>query len=906
MTLHLGESFKETALKHPHQSAIQFKKDNKWSSISYGELKCNIGSLSAFLLEQNIKKNDRVAVILENRPEWPIVFFSTASIGGICVPINPEASQREIENILIDSQAKIVFVNNKSFLLEEKISSKLPFLEKIISVDSDLFKKRTSVRPSKSTSEAIESDTEIACILYTSGTTDKPKGVMLSHGNLLSNCDSLYRANIITQKDSIISILPLHHAYPLTITMIFPLVYGGKIIYPGTMRGEELLAAMRETNPTVFIAVPQIFYSFHQKITEALGKIPFPFSLLFRVIVSFLYMVRNKTKMNLARYLFFRLHKKFGRSLRLFASGGAKLDENVERDLFKFGFTILEGYGLTETSPVLTFNPLENPKIGSVGLPIPDVEIKILDKDKEGVGEVIARGSNIMEGYYKRDDLTAGVIKDGWFHTGDLGYIDTDGYLFLTGRSKDVIVLSSGLNINPEEIEEVYSKEVPSKEMCVFEVPSKKGLKEAQVLWAVVVPDLDFFKKYGEVNLKNVIKERFDNVSRILPPSKRIMGFSITLEPFPRTLLGKIKRFAVKEIYTPKIIKEEEYVPQAKKLSEEDRELAESYAGKKVIDYLKKQTKVKKPILPDDSLELDLGIDSLGRVDLALGLEKLFNIEIKDETIGLAFTVKDLILGIESLLARGAESLSPDKKEVIFDSRYWKRNLEVPPRDENLKKIDLKPGFIAWLGCFLFTLPYVVFFKLFYNLKIEGKENFPKSGPYILYVNHTSYFDGFLMASSLPNFPRLELFFVGFRPYFTVPVIRNLVRIGRIIPLDFSSHLLEALRSSYYVLKNKKGLCLFPEGLRTLDGKIGKFKKGFGILAKETKAKLMPIYLKGAFEAWPRTSKFPKRHPIKVTFGKVQDVETVEKEGFEMGAKDSYDAICIAARKALIKISGDK
>jgi long-chain acyl-CoA synthetase len=503
-----------------------------------------------------------------------------------------------------------------------------------------------------------------------------------------------------------------------------------------------------------------------------------------------------------------------------------------------------------------------------------------------------------MEGYYKRPDLTADAIKDGWFYTGDLGHTDEDGYLFLTGRSKDVIVLSSGLNINPEEIEEAYLAEVPAKEMCVFEAPAKKGTKESEVLWAAVVPDLEFFKKYGEVNLRNVIKERFDNVSKTLPASKRLMGFSITLDPFPRTLLGKIKRFEVKKIYTPKIA-EEEAAPEAKELSPEDRKLAESAAGKSIIEYLKTQTGVKADITPESLLELDLGIDSLGRIELGSGLERVFGMEIKDEIIGRAFTVRDLILGLGEI-ASEPPAAAP-RKDAGPD--YWKRTLDEPPAKECLDKIDLNPGFWDWFGCFVFTCILWLFFKIFHNLKAEGKENVPDKGPYILYANHTSYFDGLVVAAAFPRFPKLELFFVGFRPYFTVPIIRNLVKIGRIIPLDFSSHLLEALRSCYYVLKKGKGLCLFPEGLRSLSGKLGEFKPGFGILAKEARPRLLlPIYIKGAFEAWPRKSKFPKRHPITVKFGKPLNVNELEKQGLEAGAKDSYEAICTAARRSLLKL----
>jgi long-chain acyl-CoA synthetase len=894
--------FEKTVSGFPEKTAIRFKAENRWEDITYGNLGDRVRAVSAFLKEEGIGKDDKVAIIMENRPEWPVVFFAAVSIGAVCVPLNPGAVPEEVENIVKDSECRIVFADDNTVSMVEGGKERCPSVKKIVSVDSEVFGKIFS-KPAEGTKNIDIAEDDLACILYTSGTTAVPKGVMLTHRNLISNCGSLYRTNVVTQKDNVVSILPLHHTYPLTVTMLLPILYGGRVIYPESMRPEDILEAMREAKGTVFVAVPQIFSSFHQKITEAIKKVPFPFSILFHLAVKVLYKIREKTGINLSRYFLFPVHRRFGFSMRLFASGGAKLDENVAKGLFRFGFTMLEGYGLTETAPVLTFNPLRRPKIGSVGVPIPDVEIRIANKDEKGIGEVLARGPNVMKGYYRRKDLTGEVIKDGWFHTGDLGYMDEEGYLFLTGRTKEVIVLSSGVNVYPDEVEEAYIKHSPVKEMCVFEVPFKRGGEEVQALWAIVVPDLEFFKKYGEINLRNVIKERFDNVSRVLPSHMRLMGFTITLDKIPRTLLGKIKRYEVKEIWTPKAI-EEGHPAEERKLSEEDLEIMEMALARKIIDYLKKQTGVKGTITPAHLLELDLGIDSLGRIELASGLEKLLDIEIQGEIIGSAFTVKDLVMGIEPLLPEGAVYRAKKEEAQISPTR-WKDTLQELPKEENLAKIDLKPGFWTWLGCFIFVACHYLFFRSFYDLKVEGKENFPKEGPYILYGNHTSYFDGLLVASALPGFPRLDLFFVGFRPYFNVPIIRNLIKIGRIIPLDFSSHLLEAMKSCFYVLKNGRNLCLFPEGIRTLDGNIGNFKKGFGILAKESGAKLVPVAIIGAYEAWPRTSKYPRRHPIKVRFGKAVDVKGIEEEGLKLGAKDSYEAICVAAREELVRLKED-
>jgi len=380
----------------------------------------------------------------------------------------------------------------------------------------------------------------------------------------------------------------------------------------------------------------------------------------------------------------------------------------------------------------------------------------------------------------------------------------------------------------------------------------------------------------------------------------RLMDFYITLEDLPRTLLGKIKRYAVKETWLPRIIAKKRSAKE-EELSDEDQAMMKSDLGKKIIACLTEQTGFTDTITPASLLELTLGIDSLGRIELAADLEKALGVEINDDTIGNAFTVRDLIRGIEPLVPQNITYQTREKGRGVTPTD-WRKILEGLPRQENLDKIDLKPGPLTWLACFLFLLPILVFFKLFHRLKVEGKENIPAEGPYILYGNHTSYYDGFLAGVSLPRFPRLELFFVGFRPYFTVPIIRNLIRTGRIIPLDFSTHLLESMKSCYYVLKNGRSVCLFPEGLRTLDGKIGKFKKGFGILTAETAVKIIPFVVEGSYEAWPRTSRYPRIHPIKVKYGCPLNVSELVERGLAMGAPDKYDAVCLAAREELIKL----
>lgn len=650
----LNGRFEQSASKHGRRTAIRYKKDGKWSGITYGELQKAIKAVAVLLSEAGVRKGDRVAVLLENRLEWPVVFFASLLTGAVCVPVKYQTTQEEIEGILGDSGSKIIFVNSGSFLFEEKNRAKFPFLKKVISVDSPAFRDMVREEPHGKIPCHETTDEEIACILYTSGTTARPKGVMLSHRNLLSNCDSLYRRKLFDVGHATVSVLPLYDSYPLMVTMFLPLMYGAEIIYPVGMRADAVLEAMLERNPNSIAGVPQLFCAFHKRITDALENLPFPLSRFFKLTAEVLYGIRKKTGFNLARYFFWTIQSKLGKSMRFFISGGAKLDEKITQDLFKFGFTLLEGYGLTETSPVLSLNPIRRPKIGSVGLPIEGVEIEILNKNKDGIGEIRARGPNIMKGYYNRPEMTKSVLRDGWFYTGDLGYSDDDGYIFLTGRSKDVIVLSSGINVHPAEIESVYAKDVPLREVCILEVPSGRSGGENQVLWAVVRPDYNFFREENEEDVRKTIKHKFEETSKKLPDYNRIMGFSLTREEFPRTMLGKMKRYAIREHYLPRIAEERKNTVKQENVSTEDRKFMQKDVAQKVINCLCKQTGLKN-ILPQNSLELDLGIDYVARIDLAWGLGRIFKIKIEDKIIRKVFTVRELIEKLELFLsAEGA------------------------------------------------------------------------------------------------------------------------------------------------------------------------------------------------------------------------------------------------------------
>jgi long-chain acyl-CoA synthetase len=482
----------------------------------------------------------------------------------------------------------------------------------------------------------------------------------------------------------------------------------------------------------------------------------------------------------------------------------------------------------------------------------------------------------------------------------------------LIDRFEDFIILNSGRKIYPEEIEEFYTKTAPIKEMCVFTVIGMDGARKSKVLWAVIQPDLDEFRKFAVVNLHLAIKERFDQISLSLPVHKRLKGFTITLAEMPHTVFGKLDRYAIKEVYEPRIRAGiEGALPVSEELTASDQRLIESKTGVKILKCLKEISGIKKSIILEDSLELDLGIDSLGRIELASCLQLAFSVDIKDEAISRAFSVKDLILGIADALEDAQGILPQEDQSVPLVPGYWKKHLQVLPKDEHLGALEFSNGFFAWSLRFVIIAINYLIFKLFFHVKAEGTENVPKEGAYILYPNHTSDLDGPAIAACLPRRPVFSLFYFVFipfffRPFIKSPFLRNLIKMIRLIPFDYSTHFLESLRSAYLVLQMRKGLCFFPEGLRSPTGKVGEFKKGFGVIAKESRARLVPVAIEGAYEAWASTAKYPKCHPIRVRFGKPLLVEDLEKEGLAMGAQNDYEAVCMAARKALVELKEKK
>ena len=879
----LTEKFDRVARETPRRVSIVVREGDSISTHTCGVIHSAALKVASWLCLQGVRKGDRVALALENSPDWCICYFGILYSGAIAVPLDIRAGAEEKRDLLDRTRSRALFTS-------EKPPDGLDSLEKIImagahvppggavdSLSDILESEQGGVRL-----PTVEPD-DLASIIFTSGTTGRPKGVMLTHSNFCSNLQSLSKLNYVRPGDVFLSILPLHHAFPFMVTLIVPLFLGVKIIYLSPLKTGAILDCLREQEVTHFAVTPQVLQLFHRGIGERLAKLPRGVRGLVSLILGLCRRISRFTGVNLAAPLLRALKSTTGKQFRYFVCGGAKLDANVASDFFNWGFTVLEGYGLTETSPVVSLNSLDRPRIGSAGRAIPGVEISISGPVEDGVGEVLIRGDNVMKGYYRDEAATRDVIVDGWFRSGDRGRIDRDGYLFIEGRIKDVIVLSSGKNVSAEEVEAHYAVTPCVRDICVF--ADTKGEK----LVAVVVPDFGYFRRAGESNIRERVKWELELLSERISPYKRLKNF-VLVDELAKTRLGKLKRHEAIKKYEEQSGKRagERGIAPAETVSE---------TGQKVLPVLAKETGVKN-ISVDDHLELDLGIDSLGRISLMTALEKACDTELEEQGFLLLMTVAELIAYVEDRIKLG--------KRKSDGQRSWDDILSEKLPPELAEKIDVRVGVFSRFLTIMLSIVAGILCKIFFRLKASGREHLLEES-FIICPNHASYIDPFILFCVLPFSLRFSIFFLGFSAYFEVPVIRNMLRSLRVIPVDYSHNVMEAMQASAFVLRHGKALCVFPEGARSISGEVGEFKKGVSIIARESGAKIVPAYISGSYRAWKSGARFPRPSRITVRFGEALLFEELRERGERIGkAADPFESASAGLRDAVLGLRGNE
>lgn len=880
----LTRQLQQVARESPDKVVILYREDDSVREYTYARIFEACRRVACGLIKMGVRKGDRVAIHLENRPEWPICYFGLLLAGAVAVPLDPQFRAGQMEYVLNQTQTRVLFASGHAPLEE---LPDLPFLSRIVLLGpGPALKKALDFgelfqEPARDCNFPSLRAEDLASIIHTSGTTGPPKGVMLTHKNFFANFLSIQRLGAVKPEDNFLSILPLFHSFPFMATLIVPLFTRTRITYLNSLKPDRVLRCIREQKVTVFAVTPQVLEHFYQGVRNRLAGMPLGLGAAATGILHLGWKLQHVLGLNPAKPLVQKIRAELGPQFRFFISGGAKLPVELLLNLLRLGFEVREGYGLTETAPVVSLNPPEAPKIGSVGKPLAGVEVLIHHPDPNGVGEILIRGDSVTPGYYRNEAATREALRDGWFYSGDLGYLDRDGYLFVTGRLKDIVVLRSGKNISTEEVARHYLQAATIKEIYVMPDPGEEKLV------AVVVPDFDYFRTSGETDVYGEVKWHLEYYSQQLEPYKRVRDFVLVNQELPKTRLGKVRRHEAEALYRERAGRRYEQKRPAR-----DEELSE--VGEGVVDLLGRQAG-SDLIALDDHLELDLGLDSLALVELVAALEERFGIAIREEEFSGILTVADLIACIEGKHPEFIPALEEKAKS-------WREILLADPPAALLDRISLGAGIggrLFTLGCYL---ALAAFFKLFFKLKVFRSGELGQAG-YILCPNHASFLDGFLVFAAVPRRVRPRLFFMGYSRYFDKPLVRSLVRLMRIIPVNSARHLVEAMQAAAFVIRQGGVLCIFPEGARSLSGQLRTFKKGVAMLAGELNIKLAPVFIQGSYEAWPAYAAWPRRHPIRILFGPGLAARDLKEAGLTVkpGAPD-HEAITLGLREALIKL----
>jgi long-chain acyl-CoA synthetase len=841
--------------------ALKKKGHQRWS---YRQLSDRVLSFANGLARAGFKRGDTVALFAENRPEWIAAALGVIRSGAVAVPLDVQLGDQDLAHVLSDSDARAIITTRQR-------AKRLATLDlrpnvRLILLDAASEDERSWERFLNQ--DAIELPTaradDVAVLFYTSGTTGPPKGVPLSHGNIGSQLEMVKELQVVTEADRVLLPLPLHHVYPFVIGVLAPLLFSLPLVLPFSLTGPQLLRALSEGGATAIVGVPRLYSAFYSGIIsriEASGQIA---RRVFTSLLALSSFAQTWLRLRIGKTIFHSLHKRFGRNLRLLASGGAALDPDLAAKLEALGWQIAIGYGLTETSPLLSINLPNEWRRGSVGKPFPSVKIRIDPSAVEEqeptndrtVGEIITRGPNVFAGYRNLPEQTQQAFSpDGWFRTGDIGYFD-DGFLYVLGRVSTLIKTESGEKIQTEDVEAAYASETGIREIGVLEERGK--------LIALIVPRRTGPGDEAETTVRTAVEA----ASKRLPSYERISDYAITPDALPRTRLGKIQRHLLVQRFE-KAKKAGERAIEARamaveEMSGEDRALLENAVAQSCWELLARRYPGKR-LTPDISPQFDLGIDSLEWLDLTLEIAESSGMELTDEAIARIETVRDLLHEVtEAGEGQGIDPLAQPYE--ILDANQ-KRGLEPLGPIANLT------------ARFLYAFGRLSM-RLLFRLHIEGLENLPKNKPWLLIPNHVSYLDPFAIAAVL-NWNQLrQTYWAGWTGIVSAnAIMRFLGWLGKILPVEPTRGARTGLALGAIILQSKKNLVWFPEGGLSPNGNLQPFKPGIGMLLERFPTDAIPVFVSGTYEAWPVGQRFPHLCPIRVLIGKPCNAQELMREG---------------------------
>lgn len=762
----------------------------------------------------------KTLILSENREGWIYALYAIWAQRGIAVPVDAGSTVSDVAYIMRDCAPSAVWTSReKEAIVRQAISEAGAELK--VNIIDDMERADVSGRQ-QAVIEYNGEDTALIC--YTSGTTGSPKGVMLSFINIIANVNAVWKeVHIFDETMRTIVLLPLHHVLPLVGTAVIPFVVGCGVAICPSLAAADIMGTLQRGKIGIMIGVPRLWQTLFRGIK---GKVDA------KGITRGLYNLCDKLQWRwLSRLVFTSVRKKMGGHIKYCVSGGAALDAETARGLKTLGLDVLEGYGMTETAPIIAFTRPGDIRPGCVGMAMPSVEVKLVD------GELLARGRNVMQGYYNRPEETAAIIDaDGFVHTGDLATIDESGHITITGRKKEIIVLSNGKNVNPSEIEEKiehYDEYV--KEAAVTQ--------DGDMLRVIIVPQ-DLWKRgKTDAEMEEIIKrEVLQPYNANVAPYKKLMSLFIFHGELPRTRLDKLQRFKLQDILKGAGSAEQGSGADVAAAAVPNEPDSETYRVLKAYIEGEKHVAVR----PSDNLETDLAMDSLDKVSLQGFVE---------QTFGVALTAEELS-GHPDVAAL-ADFVDHTKTHVDVENVDWHALLTRPVE-------GLRLPHMAATGI-IFTRFCRFLYRLMFSAKAYGLENIPANGPVIFAPNHQSFLDAPLVVTHFPSATLRSTYFYAKKDHVRGAFMRMLARNHNVVIMDMRT-LKDSIRALGQILSDGKNLVIFPEGTRTRDGKVGEFKKTFAILARELGVPVVPVRIEGAYEAWPRTRRFPRCRKVSVTY----------------------------------------
>lgn len=902
----MAESFCERVIaacrERPEKVAMRVVGSDA-DTYTFGEMLEQTRSIAYRLEQEKIEFGDRVALIGENHPCWEIAYLGTLFRGAVCVPIDPHGEIETLTNFLENSEAKLAFLApemaEKFQQIEEKLGRHIPAVVWRMENSANGFQKfedwaQTEFPASFAEQTPPAKPEDTALLMYTSGTTGTPKGVPLTHANITAELDGIYEVLKLTDQDRMLSLLPLFHVYLQIVNLWVATTYGIEVGYLKELNPAELGDAMKSFKPTILTTVPRLWYLFHKKIFDTIKEQSKPVQLIFKAMFAANGFLRNNLKVNLGEKLFAKVHDSFGGQLRFAITAGSRFDEAVAEDFNKLGFTIIQGYGLTETSGAASATYEKDNRVGSVGKPFVNAEFKLDNPNSEGIGEVLIKGGMVFSGYYKNEAATREVFtEDGFFRTGDLGRFDR-AQLYIVGRSKDVIVLPNGKNVHPEDLETHYLKTPVVEELAILGVRDEAAAHAgAEKLVAVAVPDFAYLKQANIANSKEAVRYALDDLGRELPEYQRVREYIISGEPLPRTSTKKIKRFELqKQIEAGELSADRQLERKPLQFSAEDEALLSSNIGRAVVSILQKNTEAVEKIHPAMNLEFDLGLDSLGRAEVFAALEQAFETEFDGDAAAQALTVKDVIE-----LARSRAGAAGETEAISTDFNWSKI---VRESGESIPEVDyvLRDRIVLPATAFAVYKVFKLFCKGFMRLEVAGEENLEKmKRPFLICPNHQSFLDPFIITGNYPFEIFRNTFHVGASMFFRGSFMQWAAQVLSVVPVDQETQLMKAMRASAIGLKHGKVLNIYPEGERAFDGRLAEFKKGAAVLATELDLPIVPVAIDGTYKVWARGSWRIRPAKVKVRFGEAFYAKEVVDA--EMSDEAQYEAVTAHLKKTI-------